>query len=348
MQTRQARPVAPRQPFVVDRFRPEDAEGLVNLVLSVYGTDYPIDLYYDPERLCEENASGRLHSVVARAPGGDILAHGALYRSSPPFPGLLEIGQYLVLPAYRESFAAFQINAFIGGPLLEQVRPAAIFGEAVCHHLATQKVTKLIGCRDFALEAGLMPATTYAQEGAGQQRGSCLLSVRCDRDQARTLHLPVALHPFIARLLDGSDLDRCLKHAHTRVPATAVTELRIDPYPQAQVSRAYLLHTGADFETRLQAWLADCAAHGIRLEQVFVGLAEPWVGGALEWLEERGFFCCGLAPRWLDQDALLLEHLHEPLDFARLQVYSEQARYLLDQVREHYHHGSTVPPRASP
>ncbi|WP_201094305.1 hypothetical protein [Thiocystis minor] len=336
MSSRQARSIAPGQTFVVDRFQPGDAEGLVDLVRAVYGPDYPIDLYYDPERLRAENASGRLYSVVARAPSGDILAHGALYRSSPPFAGLLEVGQYLVLPAYRESFAAFQINQFIAGPLLDQVRPAAIFGEAVCHHLATQKVTRLIGCRDFALEAGLMPASTYEREGSGAQRGSCLLAVRCDQDRARVLHLPEDLRPFIARLLDGAGLERQLLLAHARVPVGAVSELRVEHFPHAQVSRAALLGTGADIEVRLGEWLADCAARGTRVEQIFVNLAEPWVERALGPLGELGFFCCGLAPRWLDEDALLLERLHEPLDFEAIQVYSAEAKFLRDQVHEQW------------
>lgn len=336
MRDRQARPVAPGQTFVVDRFQPGDAEGLVDLVLAVYGGDYPIDLYYDPDRLREENASGRLHSVVARAPSGDILAHGALYRSSPPFEGLLEIGQTLVLPDYRGNSIALGINEYLVGPLLEQVRPAAVFGEAVCHHVITQKLSQRLGFRDVALEVGLLSASTYAREGGGDQRGSCLLSVRCGADRTRTLHLPEDLQPFVAGLLEGLGLERRIERAHAEVPPGSATRMRVTHYPHAQLSRAALSNTGADLDARLDDWLMDAAAQGGQIEQIFVGLSEPWVDRALGALRERGFFCCGLAPRWLDEDALLLERLREPPAFSEIQVYSDQAKYLLERVQDHW------------
>src|SRR5512136_123848 len=90
-------PVDPGQSFEVDTFRPEDAVGVASLFYSVYGAEYPFETYYIPERLIAENANGNIYSVVARTAKGDIIGHGAIYRSSPPNPTLYEIGQYLVL-----------------------------------------------------------------------------------------------------------------------------------------------------------------------------------------------------------------------------------------------------------
>ena len=58
--------IEPGQHWIVDLFRPEDAEGVVRLFLRVYGENYPIRTYVEPARLKEENAKGVTISSVAR------------------------------------------------------------------------------------------------------------------------------------------------------------------------------------------------------------------------------------------------------------------------------------------
>ncbi|MHC1726031.1 MAG: hypothetical protein AB9866_08515 [Syntrophobacteraceae bacterium] len=139
--------------------------GIANLFYSIYGPEYPFDTCYIPDAIIEENRNGNIHSVIARTPAGDIVAHGALYRSSPPYGNLYEIDQYIVLKNYRETFAAYKINQYIAETLLEHVRPAGILGEAVCNHVTTQKCSARIGMKDTALEVDLMPAEVYEKEG---------------------------------------------------------------------------------------------------------------------------------------------------------------------------------------
>ena len=75
--------IEPGQLWEVDLFRPEDAKGVTQLFLSVYGKGYPIRTYIDPKALMEENAAGRIISSVARTPRGDIVGHNALFQSAP-------------------------------------------------------------------------------------------------------------------------------------------------------------------------------------------------------------------------------------------------------------------------
>lgn len=64
------------QKFIIDRFRPEDAEGIAHLFFAEYGAGYPFDTFYVPERIREENEKGNINSVVARTPKGEIIGHG--------------------------------------------------------------------------------------------------------------------------------------------------------------------------------------------------------------------------------------------------------------------------------
>ncbi|MBF0530388.1 MAG: hypothetical protein HQK55_14180, partial [Deltaproteobacteria bacterium] len=75
--------IEPGQSWIVDIFQPEDAQGVARLFLSVYGPDYPIKKFIQPELLIKENADGQTISSVARTPKGDIVGHAAIYHSAP-------------------------------------------------------------------------------------------------------------------------------------------------------------------------------------------------------------------------------------------------------------------------
>ena len=65
------------QAISIDFFRPEDAPGVARLFRQVYGEGYPIEIYYHPERLIEENTGGRVLSSVAHTQAGEIVGHDA-------------------------------------------------------------------------------------------------------------------------------------------------------------------------------------------------------------------------------------------------------------------------------
>ena len=96
--------------YTIGCFEPADAAGIARLFYVIYGEGYPIDTYYIPERLIEENERGNTRSVVARTASGDVVAHGAFYRSSPPNPNLYEYGLGMKLPAYRSSMAFARVS----------------------------------------------------------------------------------------------------------------------------------------------------------------------------------------------------------------------------------------------
>ena len=69
--------IEPDQEFTVGMMLPDDAPGVAHLFYAVYGEEYPLELYYIPERLIEENRRGNLHTVAARTGKGDIFGSGA-------------------------------------------------------------------------------------------------------------------------------------------------------------------------------------------------------------------------------------------------------------------------------
>src|SRR5512133_765704 len=92
----------------IDFFRPEDAPGVARLFRQVYGEGYPIDIYYHPERLIEENAADRILSSVARTPDGEVVGHDALILLDPA-TRLYENAAGMVLPGFRGQGVFFRL-----------------------------------------------------------------------------------------------------------------------------------------------------------------------------------------------------------------------------------------------
>lgn len=317
--------------FTVRHFEPDDAPGVARLFYTVYGDGYPIDTFYIPERLTEENRRGSVRSVVARTDAGDVVAHVAFYRSSAPNPTLYEYGLGLSLPAYRSTMAFFRTTRLIMD-LVGKDGIDGIFGEAVCNHIITQKLSKHAHGQETALEPALMPARAYEAEQSAEGRVGCLVYSRIDRDCRRVLHVPAAYRDELTFLLDGLNLDRELVAADGG-PASGEGAIEVQRFDFAGVARCTVVAPGAHLAAQLSELERDLRRDEYALIQCFVDLGKPWSGGVIELLRSQGYSLGGLLPIWFGDDGLLMQkHFVDP-DFGRLQIYSDRGRRLVEMVK---------------
>ncbi len=323
--------VQPGQKYSVDYFKPEDAPGLARLFFTVYGDGYPIDTFYIPERLVEENRSGTLRSVVGRTESGDIVAHSALFRSSPPNSRLYEWGLGLTLPAYRISRAFFRISELLM-KLVGQADIDGFFGEAVCNHTATQKLSRLNGAVETALEPALMPAEAYAAEKSAAGRVGCLLFSRIQRDGRRPLHIPERYRPNIEFLMEGLALERDVRTSAAPLPE-GVLELEVTRFAFAGVARCTVKRPGDDLR-QITALEQTMVQDGWALAQIFIDLAAEWSSTLIERLHGRGYRLGGLLPGWFGSDGFLMQkHFVEP-GFEQMHILSDRGLKLVEMVRD--------------
>ncbi|HOW64165.1 MAG TPA: hypothetical protein P5186_11665 [Candidatus Paceibacterota bacterium] len=326
--------VEPGQNFVVDSFKPEDALGVASLFYSIYGSEYPFETYYIPEKIIEENSNGNVYTVVARTAKGDIIGHGALYRSSPPNKALYEVGQYLVLKSYRHTFAAFKINKYIAEVLVPKVPLCGYFGEAVTHHVATQKTSLLVGAKEAAIELELMPAASYEKEAGTKNRITCINYYQSVRDRPQRFFVPGVYRNAIEYLLSGMALDRELAPANGTPPAGSCSRIDSRFFRFAGVGRLNVESCGADFDTVMSPLEAQAKSEQIVVLQCFLNLDQPWVGAAVECLRSKGFCLGGYLPRWFETDGLLMQKINHRPAFDSIMLHSERARALMQFVRQ--------------
>lgn len=325
--------VQPGQKFTVERFRPEDAPGLANLFLSVYGPGYPVDLYYDPERIIEAHEKGDAYAVVCRTATGDVVAGGWAYRSAPVNPMVYEVGLYMVLVPYRTTSAAYRVTKYIGETLVPAIGGHAIFGEAVMHHTASQKVSRMLGGTETAIELLLMPAAIYEKEQSTQGRASCVTSFRVYEDLPQTLYVPERYGAVLRDMIARMNLTRELVSAPGNAAADTPSVLAPSFYDSAGVQRVNLSVVGGDLAARVEEMEAEADRRNIVVRQWFIDLTDRAAEGVVALLRRKGFFFGGYLPRWFGGDGLFMQKLLEEPDFDSLRVHSQDAAALLAFIR---------------
>jgi len=344
--------LAPGQKLTARHFEPADAPGVARLIYQVYGDDYPVDEPYIPELLIEANRTGRIRTFVVAAADGSIMGQAAFYQSSPPNKRFYEYGQMLVDKAYRGSFAAARMHQFAVKNMFGRLEGVdAEFGEAVCHHLVTQKMSRGVEYIECGLEVGLMPQAAYAGEGV-TGRVSCLLHVRVNEPGAGLLFFPSCWREQVQAILPTWKLTRDERVSDPVLcpPEGSATELEMQSFAFAGVTRLNVAAAGADFAARLEAELAGAKARGHALVQAYLNLGAPWTSHAAETLRRAGFFFAGFVPLWFGPrgagpDALLVQRFLSPQVLADIKTQSEEgaavaAMVLADMARAGREFGS--------
>ncbi len=330
-------PIEPKQSFIVDKFTESDGIGVANLFLSVYGNSYPFDMYYYPERIAEANLSGDLLSVVAKTEKGDVIGHGALFRSFAINPQAYELGQLIILNQYRGSFAAFRIAQYIKQNIIDKNPPECLFGEAVTNHPVSQKLSHFIGLSESALEIDFMPESMYTKEKGSLGRVSCLFQFLINNSSC----YDVFLHPRCRDIMDlvfpEMRINRNIFYNKPAYTASATTSIKGRRFPEASISRYNIINTGIDAASVIDGLITEAEQDHIKVLQFIVNVSEPHGIEAFDILFDRGFFCGGWLPLWFDKgDGFLLQWLRNKPNFTDINLFSDKSERLLGLIKNDY------------
>lgn len=325
--------IEPGQEIEIALMRPQDAPGVAALFSAVYGEDYPVKTYYQPEELCRANQEGSIISVVTRTPKDDIVGHNAMYRIAP-CPKVYEGGAGLVLPAYRNTAQLFGRMVARGIEAVPRFGGEGVYGEFVCNHIFTQKLADRLGNTPMGLEVDLMPAEAYEQEKSAQGRVSSLFGLISLKPYSHTVYAPPVYEEALGFIYGGFIEERRLEIADQEPPQGSLSRLSAEIYDQAQVTRITVWEMGGDLLEALAAREAEAAARSVGVYQVWLPLAKPWVGWAVDRLRSQGYFLGGVLPRWFDEDGLLMQRLTHTPDWDAMQLYLERSQIITGFVKD--------------
>ncbi len=319
--------------YKIDWFKPSDAESVVRLFKEVYGEGYPVRVVYDPEEFAGAVARQDYIPVVARTPEGDIVGFSSFYRSAPN-QRLYEIGLGVVSSGYRGT-------AILGLLMRRLVKAAytspgfdAFFGEAVCNHVLTQKGTIVFKTVETAIEVDLMPSETYEKEKSAAGRVSTIVSTRTFVPRPHAIYFPEIYEDCFRYIYGAFDDDRTLKRSDERLPSDRPTALAVQIFENAGVARISVNEEGSDFETILGSGEKEARGKGVTVIQVWLNLSRPWVGRCAEILRSKGYFFCGIFPRWFGDDGLLMEKIEGRPNWEGINLYTDRAKQILHFIKD--------------
>lgn len=325
--------IEPGQGWDVFPFQPEDAEGVSRLFRSVYGEGYAVRTYVEPDLLIAENAAHRVISSVAKTPKGDVVGHNALFNSAA-HPGTYETGAGVVHKAYRGGKRIFTRMVDHSIEVAKQFPHLnAVFGEPVCNHLFSQKLTNKAGFVPRALEVDLIGSSIHENKAGATGRVSAFLVFRTFRPRPHTVYLPAVYRDELDFLYEELDDRRDFRISVQGIPEGSVSEIRPQIFDFARVARVAVHEVGKDFAPRLDHLEKELLHRSIQVNQIWVNLACPWTGQAVEILRERGYFLGGPLPRWFDSDGLLMQKILKRPDWEEIQVLNGHYAEILSRIR---------------
>lgn len=315
--------------FEVGPFKPEDAQGIVELFRAVYGEGYPIRVFYDAGKLTEANARGQYYSIVARNPSGKVVGVQHLFRSAP-CNNLYEAGAGLVDREYRKLGLIKEMLGFaFEGWVPRQNLIEETFGEAVCNHTHMQKTVSTFSHVETALEVALMPAEAYSAEQSAKGRVAALLVFRCYKPKPHTVYLPRQYEKELRFLYSALDDTRRLEIVDEDLPRDQSSQAEMTVFDFAKVARIAVYTTGPDLEPYLENLEKQAMDRKVVVFQVWLKLGSAWTGSAVDIMMRRGYYIGGILPRWFDEDGLLMQKLLVDPDFDGIQLYSGRAKEIL-------------------
>lgn len=325
--------IEPGQEWEIYRFEPEDAEGVARLFRSVYGEGYPVRTYVEPQLLIEENAANRTISSLVKTKRGDIVGHNALYNSAP-HPGTYESGAGVVHAAYRGGKGIFTQMVSHGLDLAATMPSVeAVFGEPVCNHPFSQKLTIRMGFVSRALEVDLMPAAAYEKEASATGRVAAFLDFKTFRPKLHTVFLPGVYEETFRFLYENLDDERKFCLSEAPIPAGTVSDIRSRVFDFAAVARVAIHSIGADFSTSMDALEQTLREKAVLVIQLWLKLDCPWVAAAIEILRNRGYFLGGALPRWFGTDGMLMQKIQRRPDWEGIGTYTDRTARILEKIR---------------
>lgn len=315
--------------YTTRRLTPADALQIPELANIVNGPGYIHAEVYHPRQLLKLNESGQLVSVVAVHREHGVVGHSALER--PDLGPIAETGEAMVLPDHRHHHLLDRMKVELEEEALK-LGLAGIFGNAVTHHVFSQRTEERYKGRPTSFLLGASPASAHRIDGAIAQRVSLLsyFTFLCEPGPA-TAHLPDYHRPWVDRIYEL--LGRRVEYGQAQKPA-GPAKLTSSYDPPTQQGRVRVTEAGSDSREQIEA-----ARHGLvnnfGAEVIYLELPlhRPGSAEVCAQAEALGFFFSGIVPQPPGSgDWLRLQWLKAPLDLTLLQIESAFAREMLAYI----------------
>ncbi len=311
------------------RLMPADALQIPELANIVNGPGYIHAEVYHPRQLLKLNECGKLVSVVAVHREHGVVGHSALER--PDLGPIAETGEAMVLPDHRHHHLLDRMKVALEVEA-RKLGLAGVFGNAVTHHVFSQRTEERYKGRPTSFLLGASPATAHRIEGSFPQRVSLLsyFTFLCEPGPT-VAHLPERHRPIVGRIYDL--LGRPVQFGEPQ-KLTTTGELSSSYDPATQQGHVRVSKPGRNSAEEIDAARRELMTKfGAEVIYLELPLRHPGCAEVCAQAEELGFFFSGISPQPPGHgDWLRLQYLKDALDLSLLQIESAFAREMLAYI----------------
>jgi hypothetical protein len=301
---------------------------VARLVTLVYGETYYPRALYNPEEVVRLNETGKLVSIVALDPAGEVVGHYALER--PSVGAVAEASDAIVQPEHRHHHILEQMRVLLREEAIREGLTGLV-GYAVTNHVFTQKAEKHFGAHPCGMALGLWPESFHNMPEPLSQRMSFAIYFKFLRRPAPVLHVATHHRELIARIYQQYEVSVEVREDR---PAEGTGELTVE-YEAAVGAGSICVHrVGTDTAVAVRRGCQElCAGSGAKAVTLELPLAQAGTALVCRAAEEEGFFFSGLGPAFGgDGDALLLQLPTENVDLTLLQIDDPFGKELLAYI----------------
>lgn len=326
-------------PLEIRLMEPSESLQLGRLVYRTYGHTYAGSYIYFPDRVAEMLTAGQLISCIVMAPGGEMVGHTGLTRSSLE-AATGEVGQAMVDPRYRGRHLFERMKAFLVQEA-QRLGMLGVYSEAVTVHPFTQEGNRRLGASETGLIPAYVPGTFRFKKipgGDGPLRQAVMLYyMRARPEDRREIHPPPAHRGILEEIVTASRLDRGFGSGAPLPgsPARVEAGLKVEWGLGSIRIRSW----GEDAVSQVQMHLRDLCVKRMDTILLDLPLDDPATAVGTEAMEALGFSFAGLVPELEGSDCLRLVYLNNvPVDPDRIATASDLGRRVKDYVMGHLRH----------
>ncbi len=319
--------------------RSDEGIGLARCLYRVYGFTYKDFVYY-PEKIKTMIEDGRLVSMVAVNPEGEIVAHQGLIKSHRDSKNA-EIGMGAVDPRYRGR-KLFEKIKEISFNHIRQQGVVGLFCEAVTIHPYSQKANIATGSKETGIMLGYVPSGRNFKginSGGNDNKrfATVLMYNRILKEPKRTVWIPEELKEVAGKIYEHGSFQRVFGVSGVNQDDDELTQADFTVYNDNRLAIGCVKKYGQDLTGYVVGKTKELCNASIECIFLDLPLSRPETMRMYPELKKKGFFFCGIVPELEGEDYLRVQYLNN-VNMAKEDIVlaSDFSKYLLEVIWSGY------------
>ncbi len=324
----QSAPLAGADEFQIGLAEKRDTTAIARCFLEVYGHHYVHGDVFSPQRYWAKVESGELIAAVARNARGEVIGHVALERDGGAH--VAERGEAVVLPAYRGHRLLERMTEVLSAEAPKRGL-LGIYAEPLTIHTFSQRNDARANMPVCAVLLGANPDSFRPKDipcpTAGQRQSYLRTFCFVQAPAPRSLTFSGPYQELLLKIYQRLGIEVAATHDTNPAAPDSATQIRVNDRGYGVIR---FTRIGASCGVELAQALRDVHSLGARSVQLSATVSAPGLTQLIAAARGLGFFFCGLGPSFADgEDLFLMQHLSEPLDTGKLQLFTDEAKEMV-------------------